>query len=186
MSGLAEYRNNVKIVRPYQGQNPGGEFIALTRYERADTAIEFQFGEGQYILECHVYYGPAERMKIDEIIAAARKGPRKKIIDWGLTRPEMIDENLDRIAAYLLAHRKIILEPSPKLLSRIKTIRDMQIEQAVRRHFAQTIKEATIKAAVAYRQKDFRLVISALEPYRPYLSTAELKKLQLAKKQLLT
>jgi hypothetical protein len=186
ISGLAEYRNNSKIIRPWRGQEITETFTALTRYERADTSLEILFGEQQFIIESLVYYGPYQRFSLSEILKAARKIPKGKTNDWGITRPQLIDESLGRIAKNLLSHHKVILEPNTKFLDRMLTIRNVQLEQAVRRHFSQTIKDATLLAAKAFREKNFRMVISVLEPYKNFLPSSELKKLQIAKKQLLS
>ena len=186
ISGLAEYRNNSKIIRPWRGQEVEETFIALTRYERAETALEIVFGEQQFIIESYVYYGPYQRFSLAEVLTAARKFSKGRTNDWGITRPQLIDESLMRIAKNLQNHHKAVLEPNEKLRERMLTIRDVQLEQAVRQHFSRTLKEATLAAAKAFREKNFRMVISMLEPYKNFLPSSELKKLQLAKKQILS
>jgi hypothetical protein len=186
LSGVAEYRNNSKIIRPWHGQDVPENFLALTRYERGDLAIEILYGDKEFTVESYVYYGPVRRYALNEVLNAARKKPRGKTGNWGVTRPGLIDEMISNVALNLEAHHKTLLEPGDKLLERITTIRDMQLEQAVRRHFAETIKTLSMLAAKAYRERDYRQVVEMLEPYKEYLPSAELKKLQLAKKQLLS
>ncbi len=78
ISGLAEYRNNSKIIRPWREQDITETFTALTRYERADTSLEIMFGEHQFIIESFVYYGPYQRFSLTEVLTAARKMPKGK------------------------------------------------------------------------------------------------------------
>lgn len=185
-SGLAEYRRNTKIVRPYRGEDIQKDFIGLTRYERGDTALEIHYGEAQFIIEAHLYYSPPDRFTLGEVLSAARKNPRTKLSDWGITRPELIEDHITRMAKTVHAYHKVILEPSFKMVDRMRTMREMQTEQAVRRLFMETLKEASKIAARAFREKNYLEVVKLLEPYRNYLSASELKKLQLAKKQLIS
>jgi hypothetical protein len=187
LSGLAEYRNNSKIIRPYGGREiGGGEFMAITRYERGDVALEIQYGEARMAMECFVYFAPAQRFSLTEILTAARKAPKGKVVDWGITRSILIDENISRLSRTVQTHHKLVLDPGPKMLERMATIRDIQIEQAVRRQFTEMIRKASTQAAIAFREKNYREVVSMLEPYRNHLPAAELKKLQLARRQLVS
>lgn len=187
MSGLAEYKNNYHIVRPWAvGQDIEPHFLAMTRYEKNDTALEILYKGEDHRFEVFLYYNTVLRFTIPEMLTAARKKAFAPELARNLVTPAQIVSTLTLLAKDCKKHGKYFLEPSPKLQERAQTIRTKQTEQAVRQHYLRTVQEASTLAAKAYREKDYRQVITLLEPHRKHLPPRDLKKLDLAKKFLLS
>jgi len=186
MSGLAEYKNNYKIVRPYDGQAVDDDFVAMTCYEKDNTVLEVLYkGEGHQ-LETLLYYNSVLRFDVPELLSAARKNAISPRAAQGLSSPTQITETVSRLAEDFEKHAKLICNPPVKLLERAQTIRVKHMEQTIRKFYADTVNQAVTLAAKAYREKDYKGVVALLEPHKNHLSPSDLKKLQLAKKQLLS
>lgn len=186
--GLVEYKNNYKIIRPINLKGPSveGPFTAVTRYEKNHRAIEITYSSGQFSIEAHAFYNPIDRYALSEIMAAARKPESRLEGDWGINDDMLIQDTIGALANHLEKHAQIILKPTEKLLNRAMTIRHQRLEQAIRQKHQSNIEMACRNAAKAFRQKDYRKVIQLLEPYKRYLKRSELKKLERAKKYLLS
>ena len=89
------------------------------------------------------------------------------------------------IAAGVKKHRRVVLEPGQKLLDRALTMRGKRLEQRIREQHKNDIQKASIEGAKAFLEKDFRRVIELFVPYETYLSAADLKKLNLARRNML-
>jgi len=184
--GLAEYQKNYKIIKPLNDQKVDGSFLAVTRYEKDERAIEICFGNEQFLIEAYTFYNPFDRFELSEILTAARKDNEQLAGDWGVTNPELIQKTILRIASSLQDQAHIILEPKPKLLARAMTIRNARLEQSIRQKHNDTLKSICEDAASAYREKNYCRVIQLLEPHKNYLQKADIKKLNRAKKYLLS
>lgn len=186
LSGLVEKKNHYKIIRPYINQAPKFPFQAVTRYESDQMALELRYGEESMITECYLFYGPINRFTLEEILYAGRKAPNKVFSDWGVTHEQSIKNYIQKTAEAVKAHHKLLIAPSEKHIERALTIKDKRLEQAVYKQYNKALQETARKAAKAYRQKNYRLVVSLLSPYEKHLPNAERKKLDLAKRQLLS
>ncbi len=184
--GLAEYQKNYKIIKPLNNQKIDGSFLAVTRYEKDNKAIEITYGNEQFLVEAHTFYNPFDRFQLAEILIAARKDEKKLTGDWGVTNPDLIQKTVQRMAHALEKHARIVLEPGPKLLDRAMTIRNARLEQSIRQKHNDIIKSVCEDAAGAYRMKNYRRVVQLLEPHKNYLQKADIKKLARAKKFLLS
>lgn len=185
LSGLTEYKNNSKIIKPYAHQELDNSFLAVTRYEKNETAFEITFSPSTSKLECLAYYGPILRFSLEEILIAGRRSQDAGDQTLSLTVTET-PHTLAKIADTLQNNMDIFCAPSEKMIGRALTIRNARLETAIRKNFAERLKSLTFSAARAYREKNYRQVIALLNPYKNYLGAAELKKLELAKKQLLS
>jgi hypothetical protein len=185
LSGLVEQKNNCKIIMPYRNQPLADTYSAVTRYEKHDTAFEISYGNHSSLIECLVYYGPILRFSLDELLIAGRRSQKAKARIMPLSTPDT-QTALVEIAETIQNNADLILEPPEKMIARAQSIRENRLETAIRKNFSERLKTLAFSAARAYREKNFRQVIALLEPYKNHLSSADLKKLQLAKKQLLS
>jgi len=185
--GLSEYQKNYKIIRPYNGQQEIGEsFLATIRYEKDHTAIEIIYSSDQFFIEGYMFYSPADRFEFSEILTAARKSNGNIAGDWGITDNFIITKTLQTMSACFEKNSHILLDPSVKLMDRALRIRHTRLEQAIRTQHSENIKEICAQAALAFREKNYRLVVKLLEPCRDYLKKADLKKLDRARQNLLS
>ena len=185
ISGMIEYFKNYKIIKPFREQDIESSFSAVARYEKNNQALELTYGDDQFSIQGYAYFNPVDRYEFSEIMDAARKQFQTHD-DWGLTNPDMIAATTQELAKTVSSNARIFLDPSPRLLERIQTIRDTRLEHAIRQRHSDTLKIVGLEAARAYREKDYRRVIELLEPHRHYLKKAELKKLDRAKTAVLS
>ncbi|MEZ5815394.1 MAG: hypothetical protein R3E13_11855 [Alphaproteobacteria bacterium] len=187
LCGMAEYKNNYKIIKPLEDRpEEGRSFSAVTRYEKDGRAIEICFGNELFMVEAYSFYNPFERFELAEILTAARKDSQCLAGDKGVSTPELIQKTLGRIATCLEKHARVILNPGPKLLERAMTIRSARLEQGLRQKHSDALQAICADAASAYLEKNYRRVVELLEPHKAYLQKADLKKLERAKKYLLS
>jgi len=184
ISGLAEYRDNHKIIKPYHNHNVTTDFIALTRYEKGMQAIEILYGEQHFFLEGYVYYDKIQRFEFSEVLAAVKKDDRYIAGEWGLTDKSMIEKVIKKIAGTLESNIDLYTQRNEKVLARASVIRNKRIEQAVRKHFEKQIHEACLYAAKAFVEKNYAEVVALLQPLAFYLNAGDLKKLRLAEKYI--
>lgn len=182
ISGLAEYRDNYKVIKPYHSQKVDAGFMALTRYEKGQCAIEILFGEEHFFLEGYIYFNRVQRFELSEILAAAKKNDRNIAGEWGLTEKTMITNTVKRISTALKDNIELYTRTDEKLLNRATIIRNKRIEQSVRKHFDTQIEEACSHAAKAFVDKDYGQVVNLLQPLAFYLNAGDLKKLRIAEK----
>lgn len=184
LSGLATYKNNYKIIVPYKGTQAPEPFLAVTRYEKNAQAIELIYGDQDYILEVFLYVDPITRISLKDLMAAHRTPfamPHK--MAW-VTQSASINELLEALSALMRGNLETILNPNAKLVERALTMRSKLTEQAVRENYKKLLDDASIRAAQAYTQKDFALVLEILMPFKKDLSKADLKKLRLAQENI--
>ncbi len=184
--GLAEYQKNYKIIKPLNDQKIYDSFSAITRYEKEEHAIEIVYGNEQFLIEAYTFYNPYDRFELSEILTAARRNDEELNGDWGVTNPDLIQKTIKRLANNLQSHARIVLDPKAKLLERAMTIRNTRLEQAIRQKHSDSIENACKDAASAFRKKDYRRVVQLLEPHKGYLKKADIKKLERARKSLLS
>ena len=186
LSGLVEYRKNYKIIKPYQNATAAlhgaGNFLAITRYELDDLALEIQFSKSRLSLEGYMYLEQVQRLEFSEILAAARKDDARIARSAGLTDTHLLGVAVSDMARCLKKHKKYFVSPKLKHLERAATIRHTRLEQAVREHFKSQLSDTCIEAARAFTSKDYKRVIDLLQPVEPYLTIADSKKLNLARK----
>jgi hypothetical protein len=185
LSGLVEHKNNSKIIKPYAHQELDNSFLAVTRYEKNETAFEITFSPSASALECLAYYGPILRFSLEELLIAGRRSQDAGEQALSLTITDT-PHTLTKIADTLQNNMDIFCAPSEKMIGRALSIRNARLETAIRKKFSERLKSLTFSAARAYREKNYRQVIALLHPYKNYLGAAELKKLELARKQLLS
>jgi len=184
-SGMAEYKNNYKIIRPYK-QNAlqeGQPFFATTRYEKHNRTVEILYGDKNLVLEAYIYPDAQTRLSLRDIIMAARSSVTKPASLSYLSEPQNISEAVEWFSTLLQKHPKI-LEPSAKLVDRAITISSKLTEESIRAHFTDMIKEASVFAAKAFLEKNYNYVIALLTPFEGYLTISDLKKLKIARAKL--
>lgn len=184
ISGLAEYKNTYRIIKPYHDQEVQDPFLAMARYEKGTRAFEVIYGGEDMILEFHSCHDRILRFTPAEILAAARRysgamSGSRRVEDSG-----KIESILTRFSKALEKHPKILLDPPFHIIERAQSIRHKHLEQALRKHYRQVIDQACKQAARAYRERDFPKVVRILEPHKTALGSADLKKLHLARSQL--
>ena len=189
LSGLAEYRKNYKVIVPYHYSkidlHNADELIALTRYELGGSAVEISFSIETLRIEGHIYYDPVQRFEFSEVITAAKKGESRLNPESGLSQRDLIQDKLCDMGRVFQKYKKYFIEPKPRFVERVHTIKNKRMEHAIRSHFMEQLSDRCIQAARAYTEKNFKRVIELLQPFEPYLGQAETKKLVLARKQLL-
>lgn len=186
LSGLAEYKNNYKIIKPYTGKadiKHAPSFLATTRYEKHDHAVEISYGDKNYAIEAFIYPDAMTRLSLRDIMLALRSDFAKPKNLSYLTETTQLFEALDWFARLLKEHPKI-LNPSEKLIDRTLTMHSKLTEQGIRAHFQSLLKAATVRAAEAFLKKSYEQVIEILLPFESYLSPSDLKKLKIARSKL--
>ena len=183
-SGLMEYKGNYKLIKPYNEEieNPEKPFYAVTRYERNNQAIEVFYGDQNYILEIFVYPDAIQRFSIRDLISAARGDMTRNKAATYLTEARNIADSLKWFSNAMRDNPKV-LQPSERLVERASVMRDTLLEQGVRSHLDKLIKNASQRAAEAFAKKDFSQVIDILTPFEDYLSSADNKKLRIAREK---
>ncbi|MGH1399413.1 MAG: hypothetical protein ACRBCT_09385 [Alphaproteobacteria bacterium] len=184
LSGMVEYRNNYKIIAPFRNRSYDEPFLATTRYEFEEHALEILYGDENYHLEMFIYTDSFTRLSLQDILLARRKDGSLGAEENWLTKPEVIVDTLAVLAAHIREHATHLLPPNEKLVDRALTIRGKMIEQGIRAHYEKALKEAGTRAAAAFMRKDYQGVIDVLAPFVDDLSAADLKKLKLARRKL--
>ncbi len=184
LSGLAEYKKNYKIIVPYLNAPVKEPFLALTRYEKDDQAIEILYGADNFTIEIFLYLDAITRLSLKDLMLAMRIDTVfSKPLVW-MTEVGMLRESLEVFAKALQQYNKKFLNPSEKLIDRALTMRGKLTEQAVRAHYEVAKNEASAKAAQAYVRKNYPLVVEVLTPFVKDLGPADLKKLKRAQEKL--
>lgn len=184
LSGLATYKNNYKIIIPYNNTTVPEPFLAVTRYERDNLAFEFLYGYEDFVIEVNLYINNITRLSLKDLMDASRVPyVFEKSLSW-VTYEGYIEEALGKFAAAIRENEKKFLSPSDKLIERALTMRGKLMEQAVREQYKTALHEASVRAAQAYMRKDYALVVEILQPFERDLSKADLKKLKLAREAL--
>lgn len=185
LSGMATYKNNYKIIVPYTHtssvQDP---FLAVTRYEKDNHALEILYGDDDYIMEVFIYIDPITRISLKDLMAAKRVPyamPDK--MSW-VTQNALIEKMVQAFAHTVKEHKKSFLLPDAKLVERALTMRSKLTEQTVRAHYKKGMEDASVRAAQAYMQKNYQEAVETLEPFEKNLSKSDLKKLKLARENL--
>lgn len=182
--GLIEYKNNYKVIKPLNDQRVEGSFLAVTRYEKDDKAIELAYSQDQFSIEGFAFYNSIHRFELFEILSAARKSAPALTGDWGVTDTALIHKTIEPMAQAFEQHARILLDPNPKILERALTIRHTRLEQNIRQRHTDILKSICEEAAKAFREKNYLHVIHLLEPHKHYLKKAEIKKLERSKEFL--
>lgn len=185
--GLCEYQNNYKIIKPFNGHNDiSDSFIAVTRYEHSNQAIEIVYNSDQFFMDGYVFYSPADRFGFSEILNASQRADPRVDSDWGITDNVLITRIVERFAQGFKKNASLILNPQGKILDKALRIRHSKLETVIKKRHNEDIKLICEQAALAFREQNYRLVVKLLEPYKNYLKQADLKKLDRAKKYLLS
>ena len=185
LSGLVEYRQGRQIITPYNRQNIQGPFLAVTRYEKDNQSLEILYGDKEFAIESYLYYDQVYRLSLGQMLAAVKKSDAGPTRHWLVTHEDLIVESIAGIARTVKKQWRHFLCPTPKIIERALTIRGKLMEQAVREQHKQDIEDASREAARAFMEKDFLKVIALLVPYERHLSASDLKKLTLARRNLL-
>ncbi|NCT41311.1 MAG: hypothetical protein GW778_06600 [Alphaproteobacteria bacterium] len=185
LSGLAEYQRHFKVIKPYKDVKEPAKapFYAVTRYERDNQAIEVFYGDRNYALEVYVYPDPARRLNLNDMISAARKTPSSARHLSYLTEDADISQSLKWFADTIRNNPKI-LSLDEKLIKRAEIMQQTLLEQSIRSHLDTQIAEASRRAAEAFADQDYTLVVALLDIYADYLGSADLKKLRIAHEKI--
>jgi len=181
LSGMAEYRNNYKIIVPYRGTHQAEPFIAVTRYEKDGHAVEVVYGHENFTLDVFIYTDPSTRLSLKDLIIAKRSNFQFEVAENWISKPDVIEGTLDFYADTMQANAKSFLPPNAKLVERALTIRGKLLEQAIRAHYEKALEEAKTRAAEAFLRKDYQMVIDLLAPFADALDGASAKKLKRAR-----
>ncbi len=181
---MAEYRDNYKIILPFKNRHYDDPFLATTRYEFEQHAVEVLYGDENHHLEMFIYTDSFTRLSLQDLIHARRAGTDFTIEQNWLTCPKAITKTLSTFASYTREHAPHLLPPNEKLINRALTIRGKMIEQSIRAHYEKALKEAGERAAAAFMRKDYQTVIDILAPFVDDLPAADIKKLKLARSKL--
>ena len=184
LSGLADYQKNYKIIKPYKNdfKNDQAPFFAITRYEKPDNAIEILYGDKQHVLEVYIYPDTVTRLNLREIIAALRTdSPIMQNISY-LVEKDKIKQSLTLFSQIMQTNPKIIA-PTARLVERASIMQSKLMEQGVREHLKKLVQNASILAAEAFVDKNYKKVIELLEPLEGYISVSDKKKLNIARKK---
>lgn len=184
LSGLAEYRKNYKVITPYLNGPVKEPFLALTRYEKGERAVEILYGEDNFTIEIFMYLDAITRLSLKDLMLAMRiDSVFAKPLVW-MTEIGMLRESLEVFAKALQQNDRKFLNPSEKLIDRALTMRGKLTEQTIRAHYEVAKNEASEKAAQAFVRKNYGVVVEILEPFIKDLGAADLKKLKRAQEKL--
>lgn len=185
LSGLAEYKNNYKIIVPYKHKNVEEPFLAVTRYEKNERAIELCYGHENYVIDMFIYIDYATRLSMRDLMTAMRSDFRFEEKPVWLKEPDLIKTALGHYSRALEKHAEKLVPPGLKLVDRALTIRGKLVEQTIREYHKKAQDDASVKAAQAFMKKDYKSVIEILSPFADALDAADLKKLKIAYKKLI-
>jgi len=160
-------------------------FVATATFSNARVAGEVTFGDREYFL--NTVLGPAgspHRFGLWEWADALGRPeivPRNTDFVLTVSRLELIVEDMAQAVAAL---EREIAQASAPVIARIEEARaDVQAAFQSRLR-ADDHQRASVAAADAFRQRDYRRVVALLEPYLAVLTGAERKKLIYAKERL--
>jgi hypothetical protein len=176
ISGMVEYKQGRKLIRPFRGDSIPENFWALSRYEKQDIAIEISYHEEEHIIESHIYFGFVDRYNLSDLAHAAKKADKRLNTQYGVANQPFLSQTIEDIGASMRTHAKLMTSCNERLLKRSNTIRNKRIENSVRDHYNRNKKQATEKAAKAFMEKDYRRVIELYHPYKSDLKATDLKK----------
>ncbi|MAF97948.1 MAG: hypothetical protein CMH26_04860 [Micavibrio sp.] len=180
ISGVVEYRNNYKLIKPYNRGHYRDGWRVVSLYESASDSIEIVFDSAGFFIEGFVYYNPVDRYEFNHVLGAAKKSCEDLEERMGLYESQMIEDKVSAIARGIKQYKKYFIAPEAKFKARVEVVKTQRIEQSVRQYFEYQMKDTCERAALAFLEKDYDQVISLLSPLESYLGMADLKKLKLA------
>ncbi len=182
--GLVSFQKGRKIIMPARGYG-GGVFHALTRYEKGSQAVEIFYAGDRFTLEGHLYFDFVDKLDFTDILQAARKNDSASGTASWLTRKNALKDKIGAMGACFEKHKTLFLDPDRALIQRAFLIRAKRLEDAVRAQYKRDLEDASLRAARAFSDKDYRRVVAILTPHERNLGGAERKKLERARRFLL-
>ncbi|MCC7305841.1 MAG: hypothetical protein IT558_06235 [Alphaproteobacteria bacterium] len=184
-SGLAEYREGRLVIQPYDpGENYESNGQAVTLYEKDATAFEISYNQENFVLDLYLYFGQVYRLELSEMLRAAKKEMLPGMDAPFHVRPAELAKVLKEAALLLRDNKDVILHPDGKILDRALTMREKLLEQRIREQYRKAFDAAREQAARAFLHKDYRQVLLLLSPFERDLDPADVKKLDIARKNL--
>lgn len=185
LKGLTEYRNNLKIIKPYQGQEPAQPFSAIIRYERKKQAFEINYGDKDDSLEFYIYFDSINRLTLSDILSLTKKRTSAPgTLRW-IKEPDQLKAGIKTIATTLETHIDCLTEPSPAFIEHALISHEKRLEHAIRKQYKKDMLQACKMAAKAYRQQEYIEVVRLLKPFEKHLGLGALKKLILSRKKII-
>ncbi len=184
-SGLVEQKNGRQIITPYQNQDVEAPFWITTRYELEDVALEISYGDEAYVVEGYLHHNHVNRYEWQDILWAAKKSYSGLAAQMGITSEINLQGTLEHMADSIKDNIDKFTAPSHKILHRAQSLRSKHLEENIREIYKNNLERASIAAAKAFLDKDYRQVIALLTPYGEDINRADQKKLKLAKRKLL-
>ncbi len=181
-SGLIESLNGHQVIRPYSGQEIDEIFWATTRYEKDDTSFEISFGGTDLKLEMHLCYNRINRLALEEFLQAIKIKKKEYVSGTWLCAKSDIEKVIADIAQSVKQNLENLLEPKQRVIDKAIIIHAKRLRQKIMDDHKRNVKEASLRAAKAFCDKDYRLVIEILMPYKKYIRRSDKKKLKISQK----
>lgn len=187
-SGLSEYRKGRWIFTPWQSQQPlsPGGFEASTFYEKDRVTFEISFSGESHVISPRLCYDRVYRLGLEEVLKAARKDYLFRSYTPYASETASVEKAIHALGKTVQKNKALLTQPNPKIIERALTIREKLLEQKIREQFIRDMNEACTAAARAFMNKDYRRAIELFTPYETHLSFAHLKKLDLARRKILS
>ncbi|MGJ4786941.1 hypothetical protein [Leptospira koniambonensis] len=98
---------------------------------------------------------------------------------------ESLERELNRIAIYLQNNIDTFIEPPKHIIEEVMKERENLNKEFLKRTFTENYEKAVRKSQEAFRLREFRLVIEALEPYKELLTKSDKKRIEISNRFLM-
>lgn len=186
ISGLARHDKVRKVITPYTGQDVETPFYASVRYESKNTVLELTYGHEDFSIEGFLHFNTVYRLPLQDVLETAQKQdfsihPKSRIHD-----PKTLNTTITDFARSVKNHKRYFLKYDQKFLEKAIEMRAQKIETQLRTEFEENLHLTLTHATIAFAEEDFRSVVVLLTHYKDYLPPADQKKLELARKALMS
>jgi hypothetical protein len=187
--GLSEYRKGHRLLTPWHEQHvipADAPFEAVTLYEKDDTAFEILYSSTNRTIDLYAGYSKSPRLQFQEILKAARRSLFVPLEIPVAVQHSTVEKTLQAISPVIQKNINFITAPNPKMIERALETREKHRELKLQEQLERDMAAAAQEAFRAFIVKDYRRVIELFTPYEHNLSFIHLRKLDIARKNLLS
>lgn len=184
VSGVVDYKKGRIAIRPFPKEATHKNPWLITRYELADRSIEINFYADQSFIEPFFYIGN-DRVSWRDLLGTSKKMGDLPCDGRIVSSEDMLQKQIACLAHVLKKNHRIFTEASDKIMERALVMRSMFLEQKTREAYRENLQHISKLAARAFSQQDYHMAVRIYAPYAEYLTTADLKKLNLSRQKII-
>lgn len=188
IEGMVNYVQGRKFITTYTGEQDLPEDLraiwAVSRFEKDDLAIEIGYGDADFRLSAHIYYGPAFRTELYDFLDINGVAVDLSPHQW-IKSQDLLKTCIKDTAEIIQYNKRFVLKTNNKIIEKIQMKRSQEIRETIRAQHQDVLKSLTLMSTKALQNKDYKRVIELLRPYKKYLSDTDLNKLEQAQALIL-